>query len=191
MTSLNDFKNICKTDKYDDYGFSGPGTGHNYVNSFYESICQPIKETATAVLELGVHLGHSHLLWSCFFPNANIYGIDYKNPPYPDHNRIKIYGNTDCYTSEAIAELEKCEPNGFDLIIDDGDHIPKSQFYVITNYFKLLKPGGHLVIEDIIGNDVLDYMYKTGSFFGEPNIFHSPITISNQLMGALVLKKSG
>jgi hypothetical protein len=45
--------------------------------------------------------------------------------------------------------IRERNPDGFDIIIDDGPHTLESQIYAVKNYLYLLKPGGILFIEDV------------------------------------------
>ena len=50
------------------------------------------------------------------------------------------------YEKKVLKQLKDIQ---FDIVIDDGFHSFKTMKYFIKNYFKLLKPGGIGVIEDI------------------------------------------
>ena len=45
----------------------------------YETLLEPIKNTAGNILEIGVHSGGSIKLWYDYFTKATIYGCDIKN----------------------------------------------------------------------------------------------------------------
>lgn len=153
MSSLNDFKALIKTDKFDCWNFwqytDGVGHGNDYVNSFYDRFCLPIRESATAVLEVGFHLGASHQLWSSFFSNARVYGCDVHTQINPDPSRIIYWPNTDAYQHTTVELYQQAEPQGYDLVIDDGAHSLPTHLFFLEHYSKLVKPGGYLVIEDI------------------------------------------
>ena len=50
-------------------------TVHSYL-PLYQNLLINKKETAKNVLEVGIYLGGSIKLWSDFFINANVYGLD-------------------------------------------------------------------------------------------------------------------
>jgi hypothetical protein len=63
------------------------------------------KESAKNVLEVGIYHGGSIKLWSDFFPNANIYGLDIKNineiwEGIKNKEKIILYTSTDAYSND-------------------------------------------------------------------------------------------
>ena len=53
-------------------------TIHSYL-SLYQKLLITKKETAKNVLEVGIYNGGSIKLWSDYFTNANVYGLDIMN----------------------------------------------------------------------------------------------------------------
>ena len=51
-------------------------TDHHYVQELYEPEFQPFQDKEINFLEIGVLMGESMKLWSKYFPNVNLYGID-------------------------------------------------------------------------------------------------------------------
>ena len=135
------------TDKYD----------LGYIDTFYDELFAPYRESATNVLEIGIHKGGSLELWEKYFTQATITGIDpnpLDNLP-PNERIVKLV--RDAYTQETISLFGE---NSFDIIIDDGPHDNQTQEYFLKEYFKLLKPGGLLVLEDIVNIDNMDNLLK-------------------------------
>ena len=64
--SLEEIADNSRTDK---------NTTHSYL-SLYQNLLISKKETAKNVLEVGIQTGGSIKLWSDFFTNANVYGLD-------------------------------------------------------------------------------------------------------------------
>lgn len=91
--------------------------------------------------------GASLRMWEEYFPNAEIYALDIN--PKLLINRGRIH-STFCdqsnieYLSAVIPWLGK----DFDLIVDDGSHLPKDQILTVKTLAPLLAPGGIYVIED-------------------------------------------
>ena len=54
----------------------------------------------------------------------------------------------------------------FDYIIDDGDHHPDSQVFVVKEWVSLLKPGGKLIIEDV---QAMEYAERLQSVAEHPS----------------------
>jgi 16S rRNA G966 N2-methylase RsmD len=69
-------------------------------------------------------------------------------------NRCKIY-KMDAYSQNAIDILKNDNPNGFDIMIDDGPHTISSQMYFIKKYFSLLNNKGVMIIEDVMPLDIV------------------------------------
>jgi SAM-dependent methyltransferase len=128
-------ENKYNTDKYD----------LGYLDNFYDIILPPLKNKCENLLEIGCKNGGSIRLWREFFPNiVKIYGIDIKTYPQID-NTYRIIG--DAYSNDVV---EKFDENYLDILIDDGPHTYISFLKVIEKYYSKLKPGGVLIIEDII-----------------------------------------
>lgn len=125
-------------------------TTHSYIES-YESLFARIRYSATHVMEIGIYDGGSIALWSDYFPNATVYGID--NAPlrpaatmlngYP---RVNLKTGVDAYSPTTISWWSSMK---FDLILDDGPHTLDSMKVCVSSYSKLLSPKGILVVEDV------------------------------------------
>lgn len=122
--------------------------GHHYLR-YYQRYVERMKMTATKVLEIGVDLGKSHRMWRDYFPNAQVWGLD-SDRQYVDGvdlgGRIALaLGN-----QNDPEIMERMAINGpYDLIVDDGSHIPQHQIYSFQQLFSAVKPGGVYIIEDI------------------------------------------
>lgn len=129
--------NYPKTDKYD----------LGYIHEFYNDLFSPRQQSVKNLLEIGMQNGHSMRLWRDYFANADIYGLDInKCHSLTNQNRIHpIYKNA--YTSEVVDSFEK---NFFDIVIDDGPHTFPTMEFFCKNYLSLVKPGGLLILEDIV-----------------------------------------
>jgi len=122
-------------------------TTHSYI-TVYESLFSSIRNSCTAILEIGVQTGGSMKLWNGYFPNAIVYGIDcdiYANRIRDPAPRIRLI-QADAYTTECASTFAE---NSLDVVIDDGPHTLNSMCQVIDLYYKTVKPGGYLIIEDI------------------------------------------
>lgn len=122
-----------------------------YIDGFYDKLFVTKQDKYVDILEIGVHEGKSLKLWRDYFINGIVYGIDILDLSFlNDEDRIVPIGFTDAYSSETIKRLKTTLLYGFDIIIDDGPHNIKSMVYFLVHYQNLLKPGGILVLEDII-----------------------------------------
>jgi hypothetical protein len=134
MSTLHDF--ASKTDK---------SFAHQYIH-VYEALFEPIRNTVTNVLELGIWGGESLRMWRDYFSNAQVYGMDI----FDNCNGMALEDRitavfTDAYTKEAVKHIAI----RFDVIVDDGPHTLESQCFAVANYSHLLTDNGILVVEDI------------------------------------------
>ena len=137
---MNDFLNICKKYKKTD-----KITDHSY-NLVYSKLSE-IRNDIKYLLEIGVMKGDSLRVWKEFFPNAEIHGIDKKIENIFKEERITCFrANQNNIDSIKLAVKD----TQYDIIIDDGSHIPKHQIscakFLIKNNLKL---NGKYFIEDI------------------------------------------
>jgi hypothetical protein len=121
-------------------------TLHNFINGFYEENFAKYKDKKINLLEIGINAGGSLFLWSRYFDNGNVYGIEINDKVKPYfkglHNVRYIF--SDAYNESTIKHLPQ-----FDIIIDDGPHSLESQKYCVSNYLDKLNDGGIMIIEDI------------------------------------------
>ena len=83
-------------------------------------------------------------------PQARVYGADIDKGILFTEERIQTYF-VDQLRPETLTELVTQLPKqGFDLIIDDGLHLPVANLNTLEFSLKLLKPGGFFVVEDIL-----------------------------------------
>jgi hypothetical protein len=140
-------------------------TTHSY-GALYEALFAPRRESARAVLELGVYSGASALVWAEYFTRASVVGADITLSRLrfgADHPRIRFV-QTDATvpaaiaaTSAAAAELGLAPaglaaPAAYDVIVDDASHDPNHQVASAELFVPSLAPGGVYVIEDIAGD---------------------------------------
>ena len=109
----------------------------------------PYRGKDLSLLELGVHSGHSLLLWREFLPQAHITGLDLRAAP----ENITGLDNVTyiCGRQEDAAALEMTTAaNGpFDLIVDDASHVGRLTKASYQHLFDHLMPGGLYIFEDI------------------------------------------
>lgn len=122
-------------------------TTHSYV-PVYEHLFSKIRESCAAILEIGVQTGGSMKLWNGYFPNAIVYGIDsdiYQNRCRDFAPRVRLI-QANAYTTECASTFPA---ESLDVVIDDGPHTLSSMCDVLDLYYRAVKPGGYLIIEDI------------------------------------------
>jgi spermidine synthase len=122
-------------------------TIHSYIQ-IYEKVFSPIRDNARYILEIGIYSGAFLKILSDYFDNAQIYGIDINTSNLrfaKDDQRVHIF------------EMDGTDENSmknlgieyFDLIIEDGSHIPNEQVATFRNFAPLLGPRGIYIMEDI------------------------------------------
>lgn len=158
MTLDEMYRSVCAYPGRPGFYTSDKGADHDYIKGYYTHEFKDKRETVQNLLELGVQWGGSLMLWSEWFPNAKIVGLDiYEGVPshYNDMRGKREYPNVeiriqDGYANPVIAE----HPDSFyDYIIDDGPHSIESMKVAIQKWLPKVKPGGKLVIEDIQNYD--------------------------------------
>ena len=122
--------------------------GSHHYGDLYELLFRGWRNKSLSILEIGVLDGGSIRTWRRYFPYARITAIDVSDKvTFDDPNIRFIHG--DAYSDEVISNLLR----SFDLMIDDGDHRVENQTIFLQRYSPLLKPGGILIIEDVITRD--------------------------------------
>jgi hypothetical protein len=128
---------------------------HDYIPT-YEAILAG--KDIRRILEIGIgydHLFHNEQkagaslrMWAECFPEAEVYGLDIRQDTLINDGRLKSFW---CDQSdEASLRAVAAKIGGaFDLIVDDGSHIPGDQSLTATVFLPLLAPGGVYVIEDV------------------------------------------
>jgi len=162
QTFLCDLAYKYKSDKTDLYlRFNKNQHCHNYT-PYYYNILKNKRLTATNVLELGIGIldertmahmadydykaGASLKVWRDFFPFAIINGIDINPKAIFLDERI----NTHICSQVDENMLKKLFKNDkFDLILDDGSHMPEHQLKSLDILFDYLKDDGVYIIEDV------------------------------------------
>lgn len=127
---------------------------HNAVNKWshypevYDEVFHRYRESCKCALEIGVQNGGSLQLLGRMFPNAQIHGLDV-NPICATLNgtlgeRVSVLVG-DATNPKTLATLPE-----FDVIIDDGAHVPQMQAATFVYLFQhKLSANGVYVIEDL------------------------------------------
>jgi len=145
----------------------GDAARNRYVDE-YVRLFDDIRDNKINFLEIGIFQGRSLAMWSDYFSNGKIYGIDIDSTEfelvYPELLEMGAFENDNLHeviqgdtTDSAIlnwnnGSVFKTESR-FSVIIDDGDHTHLGQLATFKNFFPLLEPGGFYIIEDIASPD--------------------------------------
>ena len=144
MTTLKNLVNNWHTDK---------DTVHSYLD-LYNNLLLDKKNTAKNVLEVGIQHGGSIKLWSDFFTNATVHGLDITNgsnivSDIKNNDKIILYTDTDAYNEDNFNRLFLNNGLKFDFLLDDGPHTLESMIQFINLYSKVMTDDGILIIEDV------------------------------------------
>lgn len=163
MLTLEQIVNNSRTDK---------NTTHSYL-PLYQQLLMSKKESAKNVLEIGICYGGSIKLWSDYFTNATVYGLDImdKNQIGYDINnneKIVLYTSTDAYNTDFFNTNFLDKNIKCDFMLDDGPHTLESMIQFIKLYSQIMTDDGILIIEDVqswewidtLKNEVPEHLQK-------------------------------
>lgn len=139
-------KELFATGEYD----TDKDTTHSYLE-VYDELFAKYKNKPVNLLEIGNNGGESLKLWNAYFDDVKMYGIEINSPPQlmevdKQLDNLTLYTGVDAYN---MRTAKLFDTNFFDIIIDDGSHLPQHQAFAASVYTQLLKAGGTFVIEDI------------------------------------------
>lgn len=130
---------------------------YSFCSSFYETEFAKYRDRHISMLEIGVWNGGSLQLWSEYFTDARVLGIDVYlmpqvGPLVAKYNSCSII-IADAYTNEKADTLGE-----FDIIIDDGSHDINNQLFMVETYLSKVKPGGIMVLEVVQSKSYFDQL---------------------------------
>jgi hypothetical protein len=140
----------------------GPGTGdkgtvHSYIE-VYEDLFAPYRSTAKNFLEIGVLAGSSIRMWTDYFSNSKVHGVDVDDRPlnglFDLRPMVDEGYHLSFFDASLSDEVEKhFQGVVFDVIIDDASHFIQHQLDNYRNFRPHLSKGGIYVIEDVADID--------------------------------------
>jgi len=121
---------------------------HRYTDA-YEQAFVSLGDAAD-ILEFGVLEGGSIRWLANRFRRAMIVGVDIAapTPAWPHGDRIE-YVQADQGDAGAIDAMFARFGRRFDLIVDDGSHLPPHQASCLIKAFPFIQPGGLYILEDV------------------------------------------
>ena len=137
-------------------------TVHSYLELYEKLLCGK-KTTAKNVLEIGIYNGGSIKLWSDYFTNAIIYGLDiiHINDVWKEiknNNKIQLFTSLDAYNEEFFKTNFLNKNIKCDFMLDDGPHTLDSMKQFIKLYSQIMTDDGILIIEDVQSYDWIDIL---------------------------------
>lgn len=121
-------------------------SGHGYQR-VYPRLLWSLRKDKVKVLEIGVQEGNSVNLWSEYFAPSEVIQvcIDIVDKSLPERIKfVKLDQSNEVQLKEFIGTNRD-----FDLIVDDGSHIPQHQLLTLKVLWEALLPGGIYILEDI------------------------------------------
>jgi hypothetical protein len=130
-------------------------TVHSYL-SIYENLFREKREEKLKILEIGAGChGASHKMWKDYFVNSEIYCIDvfhYQREDLKEEMEkygINVFIGNQLSRSDLKNFIDKFGID-YDIIIDDGAHMPDAIQLSLGVLFPFLKSGGLYIVEDLI-----------------------------------------
>lgn len=121
--------------------------GHHGYHRFYPWFLAHLREFDVNILEIGIDEHESLKLWKDYFNRPHIHGIDI-DQKYFDDPDVTLH-KLDQSNANELRKFVDTIGLTFDIILDDGSHVPAHQVLTINYLWSLLKPGGIYIIEDI------------------------------------------
>lgn len=138
-----DYKSVSLTEIADHFKTDKGSIKHNYT-AVYDRYFGPLRARAgLRLMEIGVACGSSLKMWSKYFHDARILGVDIR----PDCAGLcRLYPNI----AIKIQNATQAPVDGsYDIIIDDGSHVSADIVDTFRHNWPNLKPGGLFVVEDL------------------------------------------
>lgn len=159
LSEASDATRIDKIlEKHGINGFENPGgTDKQTIHSYgpvYEHLLSSFAKNNITILEIGIQLGGSMLLWHDLLPKSFVIGIDIEEsyhesiPARMNDERYRFIID-DAYCDKTAERVKQLAPDGIDVVIDDGPHTLDSMLHFLDLYLPLLNKGGIAIIEDI------------------------------------------
>lgn len=143
--------------------------GEHSYGEFYQSHFSEIRFMPLKILEIGIKDGASLRAFRNYLPQATIFGIDIDpKSMISGEDRIQTFVCDQSNSSEIVNCCSRFAP--FDLILDDGSHVPSDQLTSWQALSTMVSSGGMYVIEDVIDfsiakniphSQIIDLRHKT------------------------------
>lgn len=127
----------AKTDKITQHGY----------HRFYPWFLSHFRDKSVNLLEIGIEETESLKLWRGYFKSLKLVGIDIDQKDFDDD--AVILHKLDQSNTNHLEDFVKNISVQFDIIIDDGSHVPDHQLLTLSYMWSILKPSGVYIIEDI------------------------------------------
>jgi hypothetical protein len=120
---------------------------HRFTD-IYEPLFKPLRDSEIRLLEIGVYEGASLRTWQDYFPRSLIVGVDI-NPIAKTHEAERVTVMVGNQANRDFLAHVAADHGPFQIVIDDGGHLPDQQRTSLTALWDSLLPGGVYAVEDI------------------------------------------
>ena len=131
---------------------------HRYTETYLAAFAK--LGTVRRILEFGVHHGASIRWLRSRFQQAEIVGVDILpvQPTWPQDAGL-TYRVVDQADRTAVADM-LADAGSFDLMIEDGSHVPQHQVNCLVEGLRRVRPGGLYILEDICTSHPLQAAFR-------------------------------
>ncbi|MDB4676926.1 class I SAM-dependent methyltransferase, partial [bacterium] len=120
---------------------------HHGYHRIYPWFLEHFRDREVDLLEIGIEQTESLKLWKGYFKEVRLKGLDIDEKFFEDGD-VKLY-KVDQSQVDELRQFRKGVGVEFDIIIDDGSHVPSHQILTLNELWDVLRPGGVYIIEDI------------------------------------------
>ena len=128
-------------------GSTSDKISHHGYHRFYPWFLNHLRGQNINVLEIGIDKAQSLKLWKGYFSSVNLHGIDIDEKEFIDP-AVTLH-KIDQSDAKQLNQFVATVGIKFDVILDDGSHVPEHQILTINKLWDLVRPGGIYIIEDI------------------------------------------
>ena len=139
---------------------------HHGYHRIYPWFLAHFRDRSVDLLEIGIHETESLKLWKGYFKQIRLCGIDIDKKKFADAD-VDLF-QVDQSKKVELKKFKQRVEREFDIIIDDGSHVPSHQILTLKELWGLLRPGGVYIIEDIETSywkksDLYGYGFNSGT----------------------------
>lgn len=140
------------------------GDVHSYLD-WYATALQKYRHTASNVLEVGLMSGESLRMWSDYFTNADVYGMDISVKPIDgmaDLTACIAEGYNVCIGNAENANdvARYFAGKKFDVVIEDAGHHIEQQLAIYANLKPYMAKDSIYIIEDVQDIDATRHLLE-------------------------------
>lgn len=129
----------------------------------YEEHLSPYRGRASTLLEIGVSHGGSLQMWKRFLGRkSSIVGIDIE-PRITELSEKGIWLHVGDQSDAGFLSRVTAQHGPWDVVIDDGSHLPHHQIASIEALWPSVTEGGRYIVEDLHTNYWSEYGGEPGS----------------------------